>query len=90
MQHIRLLRAALRVQSDKVNNIFLGRRYNTELPLQCTLWSLCSIFFHTTEQAHPYLKFKEYYPIEHVFIPACSSALKYNCLSFSDFQTLDP
>ena len=36
----------------------------------------------------PILKFKEYYPIEHIFAPACSSARKIHFfLSFSDFQT---
>ena len=57
--------------------------------VQCVL---CKVYFSARpNKLRPVLKFKEYYPIEHIFAPACSSARKIHFfLSFSDFQTLDP
>ena len=49
---------------------------------QCTMCTLCSIFFRATEQAQTYLKIKEYSPIEHIFVPACSSARKIHFFKF--------
>ena len=53
---------------------------------QCVL---CKIYFSAhPNKLRPILKFKKYYPIEHIFVPACSSARKIHF--FSDFQTLYP
>ena len=52
---------------------------------------LCEVYFSAQpNKLRPILKFKEYYPIEHIFVPACSSARKIHFFKFSDFQTLDP
>ena len=41
---------------------------------QCVL---CKIYFSAhPNKLRPILKFKKYYPIEHIFVPACSSARK--------------
>ena len=41
---------------------------------QCVL---CKVYFSAQpNKLRPILKFKKYYPIEHIFVPACSSARK--------------
>ena len=47
---------------------------------QCVL---CSVYFSAQlNKLRPILKFKKYYPIEHIFVPACSSARKIHFFKF--------
>ena len=56
--------------------------------------ALCAVrkvyFSAQKKKLRPILKFEKYYPIKHIFVPACLSARKIHFFSFSDFQTLDP
>ena len=50
-------------------------------------YAFCKVYFSAQpNKLRHILNFDKYYPIEHIFVPACSSAF----LSFSDFQTLNP
>ena len=47
---------------------------------QCVL---CKVYFSVQpNKLRPILKLKKYYPIEHVFVPACSSARKIHSFKF--------
>ena len=47
---------------------------------QCVL---CSVYFSAQpNKLRPILKFKKYYPVEHIFVPACSSARKIHFFKF--------
>ena len=47
---------------------------------QCVL---CKVYFSAQpNKLGPILKFKKYYPIEHIFVPACSSARKIHFFKF--------
>ena len=47
---------------------------------QCVL---CSVYFSAQpNKLRPILKFKKYYPVEHIFVPACSSARKIHFWQF--------
>ena len=47
---------------------------------QCVL---CSVYFSAQlNKLRPILKFEKYYPIEHIFVPACSSARKIHFFKF--------
>ena len=47
---------------------------------QCVL---CKVYFSAQlNKLRPILKFKKYYPIEHIFVPACSSARKIHFFKF--------
>ena len=47
---------------------------------QCVL---CSVYFSAQpNKLRPILKFKKYYPIEHIFVPACLSARKIHFFKF--------
>ena len=47
---------------------------------QCVL---CAVYFSTQlNKFRTILEFKTYYPIEHTFVPACSSAWKIHFLKF--------
>ena len=58
---------------------------------QCVL---CKVYFSARpNKLRPVLKFKEYYPIEHIFVQACSSArkihfFKFLSLSFSNSRSV--
>ena len=68
------------------NQIFLS--YLVLSTAQCVL---CKVYFSAQpNKLRPILRFEKYYPIEHIFVPACSSERKKHFLNFSDFQTLDP
>ena len=44
---------------------------------------LCKVYFSAQpNKLRPILKFKKYYPIEHIFVPACSSVLKIHFFKF--------
>ena len=44
---------------------------------------LCAVYFSAQpNKLKPILKFKKYYPIEHIFVPACSSARKIHFFKF--------
>ena len=44
---------------------------------------LCAVYFSAQpNKLRPILKFKEYYPIEHMFVPACLSARKIHFFKF--------
>ena len=44
---------------------------------------LCKVYFSVQpNKLRPILKFKKYYPIEHIFVPACSSARKIHFFKF--------
>ena len=46
----------------------------THCSAQCVL---CKVYFSVQlNKLRPILKFNKYYPIEHIFVPACSSARK--------------
>ena len=43
----------------------------------------CAVYFSAQpKKLRPILKYKEYYPIEHIFAPACSSARKTHFFKF--------
>ena len=43
----------------------------------------CKVYFSAQpNKLRPILKFKKYYPIEHIFVPACSSARKIHFFKF--------
>ena len=45
--------------------------------------ALCSVYFSAQlNKLRPILKFKKYYHIEHIFVPACSSARKIHFFKF--------
>ena len=47
---------------------------------QCVL---CKVYFSVQpNKLRPILKFEKYYPIEHIFVPACSSARKIHFFKF--------
>ena len=47
---------------------------------QCVL---CKVYFSAQlNKLRPILKFKKYYPIENIFVPACSSARKIHFFKF--------
>ena len=47
---------------------------------QCVL---CKVYFSAQpNKLRPILKFEKYYPIEHIFVPACSSARKIHFFKF--------
>ena len=44
---------------------------------------LCKVYFSARpNKLRPILKFKKYYPIEHIFVPACSSVRKIHFFKF--------
>ena len=44
---------------------------------------LCAVNFSAQpNKLRPILEFKKYYPIEHIFVPACSSARKIHFFKF--------
>ena len=43
---------------------------------------LCKVYFSEPNKLRPILNFKKYYPIEHIFVPACSSARKIHFFKF--------
>ena len=44
---------------------------------------LCKVYFSAQpNKLRPILEFKKYYPIEHIFVPACSSARKIHFFKF--------
>ena len=56
------------------------RLYSIGCIAQCVL---CSIYFSAQpNKLRPILKFEKYYPIEHIFVPACSSARKIHFFKF--------
>ena len=54
----------------------------------CTHWYtaqcvLCKVYFSAQpNKLRPILKFEKYYPVEHIFVPACSSARKIHFFKF--------
>ena len=55
----------------------LGRNHTSA---QCVL---CSVYFSAQlNKLRPILKFKKYYPLEHIFVPACSGARKMHFFKF--------
>ena len=47
---------------------------------QCVL---CKVYFSAqSNKLRPILKLKKYYPIEHIFVPACLSAQKIHFFKF--------
>ena len=63
-------------QTEPTCSVVVAKQHNA----QCVL---CSVYFSAQpNKLRPILKFKKYYPIEHIFVPACSSARKIHFLKF--------
>ena len=51
---------------------------------QCVL---CKVYFSAQPNKLKHiLKFRKYYPIEHIFVPACSSARKIHCIHYRNMS----
>ena len=47
------------------------------------LCAFCKVYFSAQpNKLRPILKFEKYYPVEHIFVPACSSARKIHFFKF--------
>ena len=56
------------------------RDFGGSCSAQCVL---CKVYFSAQpNNLKPILKFQKYYPIEHIFVPACSSARKIHFFKF--------
>ena len=46
-------------------------------------YAFCKVYFSAQpNKLRPILKFRKYYPVEHIFVPACSSARKIHFFKF--------
>ena len=46
-------------------------------------YAFCKVYFSAQRnKLRPILKFRKYYPVEHIFVPACSSARKIHFFKF--------
>ena len=61
----------------------MGHLYIVQPILYIAQCVLCKVYFSAQpNKLRPILKFKKYYPIEHIFVPACSSARKIHFFKF--------
>ena len=57
-----------------IDSLFLSESLEFVLIVHCVL---CKVYFSAQlNKLRLILKFEKYYPIEHIFVPACSSARK--------------
>ena len=68
-----------------INETAVCARIALQMFLQHTIAQcvLCKVYFSAqTNKLRPILKFEKYYSIEHIFVPACSSARKIHFFKF--------
>ena len=71
-----------------ISNLLMIVENNARCNAQCAVRKV--YFSAQPNKLKLILNFQKYYPIEHIFVPACSSVRTIHFFTFCDFQTLDP